>query len=165
MSAETKKGMKLFVDGSAHPQRKIGYGAMLCIEDDRARTVEDWKSEVHTMRFCPTTASRLELETLLWALERVETVGKQLTVFTDSQTIVGLPSRRQSLEQKGFRSSKGRELANGDLYQNFYYVWDRLQFELCKVKGHSPTSEKTENGELFAIVDRAARDCLRSEIS
>jgi len=54
-------------------------------------------------RFEQTSSTKLELQTLLWALGETITLANgddmTLTVYTDSQNIIGLPRRRARLEQ------------------------------------------------------------------
>lgn len=157
-------GLYLFVDGSVDPQRMFGCGAMLLLERRDGRGLDVLKREVSTHRFEPTNSSRLELQTLLWALGKIGPRCGPLVVFTDSQTIAGLAARRRRLEANRFCSSAGKNLSNSDLYREFYDVLDRMKFEIVKVKGHCRSSERNRESELFALVDKTAREALRREL-
>ena len=89
----------LFTDGSVNVQSKIGYGAYLGLSDIGA-SLDLLETRVKVKRFEQTSSTKLELETLLWALGDIDSSGCRVTVFTDSQNIVGLPSRRKRFEKK-----------------------------------------------------------------
>lgn len=115
---------------------------------------------IRICKISQTSSTRLELQTLLRALEHVPAQAK-VTVYTDSQNIIDLPQRRLRLEAQSFCSKVGKPLNNGDLYRRFYDAWDRLRPVLVKVKGHSPAVQKSRLEQVFALVDKAARNCSR----
>ena len=157
------KKLRLFTDGSIHTQSNIGYGAFLLVENE-SLPIETLKTKVTTKRFENTTSTKLELQILLWALNEIPPTSQQLIIYTDSQNIIGLPARRNRLEQNDFHTSKNQLLRNHKLYQAFYQLLDKLNFELVKIKGHLPTKEKDRMAQLFSLVDKAARKALRTEI-
>jgi ribonuclease HI len=150
----------LFFDGSAAPITNIGCGAYFFIDAESIDLKVD-PSLIKTRFFKDTSSTRLELETLLWALEENDFSSSNLTVFTDSQNIVGLPDRRKRLENNGFLNRKGLPLKNGDLYLRFFKLQDQLNFSLVKVKGHVVSREKSMIDRLFSVVDKASREALR----
>ena len=77
--------------------------------------------------------------------------------------LVGLPGRRARLEQNDYCSNKNRRLNNYELYQEFYRLTDRLDFELVKVRGHQVAKQKDAFDRLFTLVDRASRKALRED--
>jgi ribonuclease HI len=154
----------LLTDGSVHAQSKIGFGAYLAFSETGA-SPEQLKGRIQLRRFEQTSSTRIELQTLLWALTELQTNDCSLTVYTDSQNIVGLPDRRARLEQTDFRSAQGKRLNNYELYQQFYSVTDRLNCQIVKVRGHQVAQDKDEIDRLFTLVDRAARRALRADQS
>ena len=87
-------------------------------------------------------------------------------LYTDSQTIANLPARRSKLEAKNFLSGRTKlPLANADLYQKFYVVYDRLSLDYTVAvhwtKGHTPAAGRSQTQTIFAKVDLAARNSLR----
>lgn len=152
----------LFTDASAQPQTKDGYGAALLVgPDNHSLTLEHLSAQVQTFKFTETSSTRVELETLLRALQDVPAACSSLTVYTDSQNILSLLDRRTRLETQDFQSQKGKPLNNAALYQSFYEVLDRRGFTLVKVKGHNPTSQRDAIDQRFNLVDRAARKACR----
>ncbi len=165
----------LFTDGSVNPQLKIGYGAYLMIlksdvsltkqlSPKKKRMIESLKAKVTLKKFEQTSSTRLELQTLLWALKGIhvsQPPGCKVTVVTDSQNIIGLQKRRAKLEQNNFRSKKNKRINNYELYLQFYSMIDQLDCEFVKIQGHKVSKQKNTLDTLFTLVDRASRHALR----
>ncbi len=145
----------LFTDGSAHPPSRIGYGAYLAVTDTNI------ESAVQTKRFENTSSSQLEVETLIWALQTLQ--PKTVTVYTDSQNIIGLPERRSRFEERNYRNQKNMPVKHADLYREFFCLTDQIDCTFVKVKGHRVSDQKTDIDHLFTRVDRASRRALRSD--
>lgn len=156
------KSLMLFTDGSAHPASRIGYGAYLAISDLNAdfHTLETC---VQLKRFEDTSSSQLEIETLIWALRATQ--PQTVTLYTDSQNIIGLPDRRERMEKQAYRSKSGALLNHAELYQEFFALTDTLETTLVKMKGHRRSHQKTPIDRLFTLVDRASRQALRAELA
>jgi len=153
----------LFTDGSVNPKLNFGYGAYLAVSENEIRT-EDLTPLVMLKRFDETTSVKLELQTMLWALNEVRNFNGKINVYTDSQNILGLPGRRERLEKRDFYSKQNKRITNWELYRDFYLLTDQLNIEIKKVSGHKRTSVKDDIDRLFTIVDRASRNAVRREI-
>ena len=154
--------VKLFTDASVDPQSKIGYGAYLFIPPEQL-SLESLKMRVKVKRFDQTTSTKLELQTLLWALASIQSLCKKVVVYTDSQNIIGLPGRRSRLEQNNYRSKKNKPINNFKLYQAFFRLLDQLDCKFVKIQGHKASHRKDELDKLFTLVDRASRKALRHQ--
>ncbi len=152
----------LFTDGSVDIATNIGYGAYVMVTNFEL-PVETLKKQVKTKRFENTSSTRLELETLLWALNDISATGKKITIYTDSQNIAGLTARRLRLEQNNYHSKNNRLMNNHDLYREFFSTTDSLDCEFIKVRGHQPTIQKDKIHRLFTLVDKASRKALRNK--
>jgi len=152
----------LFTDGSVNVQSKIGYGACLLLAEEEQHA-GNLAQKVLVKRFENTNSTKLELQTLLWALDKLHQVDGQIVIHTDSQTIVDLLDRRSKLEENDFKSKKSKPLNNGDLYRSFFTKIDLLNCEFIKIKGHQPSFMKNEIEQIFALVDKASRKALRKE--
>jgi ribonuclease HI len=166
------KIIALFSDVSSNPQLKCGVGACLLLplpylemephDLDRAEI----SAKIRFKRFADTSSTKLEVQTVLWALENFQTEycysnPVSLKVFTDSQCVAGLPGRRAGLEANHFRSKRsGLLLANAPLYQAWYAAYDILGFELVKVAGHSRACSRDTVQLVFSYVDQEARRAL-----
>ncbi len=153
----------LFTDGSADADSGIGYGSCLLVTD-KELSPEAYKNQVKVHRFENTSSTRLELETLLWALKTIPPEVTKIKVYTDSGNITGLLSRRKRLEQNDYKSKNNRYLSNRDLYKAFFQTIDSRQCEFIKVKGHQPARQKDAVHRYFTIVDKASRRALRKEL-
>lgn len=154
--------LMLFTDGSVHAQSKIGYGAYLVVKGSEY-SLDSNKPKVK--RFEHTSSTKLELQTLLWALDDIHTDGRKVVVYTDSQNIIGLPGRRDRFEETDYRSRKNTRLNHYELYQEFYRVFDQMDCDLVKVMGHKTSNQKDDIDRLFTLVDRASRNALRRELN
>ena len=152
----------LFTDGSVNTQSNIGYGAYLAVSE-RGLSLNSVRMSVKVRRFEHTSSTKLELQTLLWALNDIQALGRKVILHTDSQNILGLQGRREQFEQNDYRSKKNKRLSNYELYQEFYRMIDHLDCELVKVRGHQVSNQKDDISKLFTLVDRAARKALRED--
>lgn len=151
----------LFIDGSAHAQSKIGYGAYILVTEGDLLS-EELQAGVKLKRFEHTSSTRLELQTLLWALGELPASVDRLTVYTDSQNIIGLPARRHKFEANNYLTKSNRLLSNYALYQEFFRITDQFNCTFVKVPGHKVSSEKDAIDRMFTLVDRASRSALRN---
>lgn len=153
----------LFTDGSVDGKTHVGFGAYLVVSDLN-KSLSSLKVNVQLRRFENTSSTKLELQTLLWALKEfvdLEREADQLIIYTDSQNIIGLPARRAALEKSNYYSRNNKRLNNYELYQQFYELADRLGFQLIKVAGHKSKDTKDHIDHMFTLVDRASRSALR----
>ena len=153
--------LMIFTDGSVNTHSNIGYGAYLAVSE-RGLSLDSLRPRVKVRRFEHTSSTKLELQTLLWAIGDIQALGSRVIVYTDSQNIMGLQGRRDRFEQNDYRSKKNKRLNNYELYQEFYRMTDRLDCEFVKVRGHQASNQKDDIDRLFTLVDRASRNALRS---
>ena len=163
----------LFTDVSLNPRLKLGFGAYLVIPSSfleipperiiRPALIE----QIRLRRFDVTSSTKLEVQTLLWALEdfQKEFSGSRfgtLDVYSDSQCVTGLLRRRSQLEMNGF-CSKGtnRTVKHACLYRKFYEFHDTLGFEVIKVAGHARSCSHDSIHRIFSFVDKEARKALK----
>jgi ribonuclease HI len=163
----------LFTDVSLDTGHKCGIGAYLFIpvsflrEKNQNISRENIAARLKIHRFKNTSATRLEVQTVLWALDEIErTVPKIrpmiLHIYTDSQCVAGLQGRRSRLSACNFISQNtGRPLKNADLYRTFYELNDKMGFSVTKVSGHTPVSSRDTAHHIFACVDQEARKALK----
>ena len=150
----------IFMDVSVNTRSRIGYGAYLSISK-RGLSLDSLRPCVKVRRFENTSSTKLELQTLLWALGDVQIRGKRVIIYTDSQNIMGLRGRRDHFEQNDYRSKKNRRLNNYELYKDFFRITDQLVCEFIRVRGHKVSHQKDDIDTIFTLVDRASRNALR----
>ena len=162
----------LFTDVSLNPQRKLGIGGYLLVpvsllnmEPHDIKQAEV-SARLTTKRFAETSSTRLEVQTVLWALEdsREMLAGSafgSLQLYTDSQCVAGLLRRRENLVTSDFIAKRsGRQLSHAQLYREFYAAYDQLGFQVIKVSGHSPADTHDTVHRIFSSVDRDVRKAL-----
>ncbi len=154
--------LMLFTDGSVNTHSNIGYGAYLAVPEE-GLSLDSLRTNVKVKGFEHTSSTKLELQTLLWALSDIQAMGSRVIVYTDSQNIMGLQGRRDRLEQNDYRSKKNKRLNNHELYQEYYRMTDQLDCEFVKVRGHQVSNQKNDIDRLFTLVDRASRKALRGD--
>jgi ribonuclease HI len=154
--------LMLFIDGSVNTQSNVGYGAYLAVHEC-GLPLDSLRARVKVRRFEHTSSTKLELQTLLWAIDDIQALMSRVIVYTDSQNIIGLQGRRAWFEQNDYRSKKNKRLNNYELYQEFYRMTDQLDIEFVKVPGHQRSNEKDDIDRLFSLVDRASRNALRGD--
>ncbi|PHS59188.1 MAG: ribonuclease H [Sulfurimonas sp.] len=159
----SKQKIFLFTDGSVNPNSRKGFGAYLLIDKSEFFS-SVLEKKIKTKKFDNTFSTKLELETLLWALDEVSLKNIKIVVYTDCQNIIGLQERRDGFERKNYMTAKGVQIKNHELYKAFFKRLDILDCEFIKVKGHKKSSEKNKIDEIFTLVDRASRKALRKTI-
>ncbi len=155
------KEQLLLTDGSVNPTTKVGIGAYLLV-DSVSECIGSAEESVVLKRFENTSSTKLELQTLLWALDETKAASKIKTVYTDSQNIVGLLNRKVRFEKNDYHTKAGKLISNHLLYREFYDKIDELGFQVVKLKGHQPSGQKNNLLRLFTLVDKASRNALRS---
>ncbi|PHR54006.1 MAG: ribonuclease H [Arcobacter sp.] len=149
---------KLFIDASVNPQQRLGFGAYLTVSN------EDKVGQVQVKMFKDTSSTQLELETFLWAIEDIS-IETELTIYTDCQNIIGLPSRREKLEKSNYHTKTGKPIKHNLLYKKFFLLIDKYPCKFIKVKGHKKSHLKDPTDKLFTLVDKGSRDALRKHMS
>jgi len=163
----------LFTDASLNPKLKVGVGGYLLVPESFIETppnlikTTELNKIIVLKKFEDTSSTKLEVQTVLWALEECcagSTIfgpGK-LRIYSDSQCVEGLLSRRAGLENNGFHSRGGnRLLKNASLYGKYYEFHDRLKFEVTKVAGHTRSHSRNTVQHIFSFVDQKVRKTLK----
>jgi ribonuclease HI len=163
------KDFSLFTDASVDPRLKIGVGACLVLPAPFLNVPfpkidkSEITGRISLRRFEDASSTKLEIETVLWALgeQKKRSKGK-LNLYTDSQCIACLLKRKPGLMGRDFLSRKTNlPLRNAPLYRKFYAFHDELVFNIIQVDGHSRTSVRDTAHRIFSIVDREARRALK----
>ena len=157
---ETKPPIYLFTDGSVNPQIGIGFGGYLLL--DKIEFFSELEKEIKVKKFSHTSSTKLELETLLWAVGDISSKNHKIVIYTDCQNIIGLEGRRDRFEKNNYITGKGIVIKNHELYKEFFKLVDTLDCEFIKVKGHKKSSKKNEIDDIFTLVDKATRTSLRN---
>jgi len=158
-----KQKQFLFTDGSVNPKQNIGFGAYLHVEENAVYR-ESLKDNLKVKKFYNTSSTKLEIDTILWALNEIDTNDKELIIFTDCQNILSLSARREKFEKNDYLTKKDKKITNHELYKRFFKITDTIKCQFIKVKGHKPKNDKDDIDKFFTLVDKASRNALREEI-
>lgn len=162
----------LFTDVSLNPQHKSGIGGYLLLPhsfleiEPHMLEQADLSARIKFKRFTETSSTKLEVQTVLWGVEssREELAASpsaKLMIYTDSQCVAGLLSRRTGLTRNNFvAKGSGRQLSNALLYRQFYEIYDQVGFQVTKMAGHSRAAFHDTIHRIFSYVDRDVRQAL-----
>ena len=177
-----KSHVTIFIDSSYNPGRRLGVGGFLCIPNcpDEVLANKDVLAglyspdAVKTRIVEHTTNTRLELQTLLWALESLKLDNENtssrkmgsIIIYTDCRTAVDLLRRRERLESVHYLSKrKGTTFVNEDIYKSIFTLYDELSPKLVWIKGHTSGKDRVGIQRIFSEVDRLVRNLLRNYIA
>ena len=162
----------LFTDVSSDPKSRRGMGASLRLPQNYLEIATDRlnKKEIiqnlRLKKFENTSSTQLEVETVLWSIENFLNQHKvteelELNLYSDSQCVCGLLSRRENLTEKKFRNGKNEILKHAESYKKFYEYYDLLHFDVIKVTGHSPKGTHDTVHRIFSFIDNEVRQEMR----
>ena len=100
--------IELFTDSSVNPQTKVGFAAFL-VKNDKDIILESLNKSIKIKKFENTSSTRIELQSLLWAINEIEKEKNDLSnilieVYTDCQNIVNLKNRKSKLVENDYQS-------------------------------------------------------------
>lgn len=147
--------IQIYTGGSCHTQLLIGaWGAIVFVNGKKIVL-----SAVETV----TTHNRMELLSVIEAVEYLEEnnlAGHLIEVFSDSQYVVNLLTRKERLKQKNFITKKGTSIQNADLVQKLIKQIETHDINFTKVKAHQ------KNGDAMnREVDSLVRSLVRKKVS
>jgi ribonuclease HI len=112
-----------------------------------------------------TTHQRMELLSVISAIRFIiETYGDKIsiTLFTDSQYVVGLHNRKEKLLSGSFKNKKDKLIPNADLLIELYNLFEKITWSIIKLKSHQKDSvEERLNGE----ADKLCRNIVRTLVN
>ena len=152
----------IFIDGSVNPQLKLGFGSYLILNNLNTTVHKDM---IQTKMFNDTSSSKLEIQTLLYALNEITPKNYNITIFTDCQNILTLQDRRSTLENNNYLTKTNKIVKNHLEYKDFYRLFNMYNLKFVKLKGHKKKSAKDTIDNIFSLVDKSARNSLRNFIN
>jgi len=120
-------GLTIYTDGAArgNPGRG-GYGAILM-----------WKNEIKEISggFTHTTNNRMELMSVIAALDSLKRTGLHIELYSDSKYVVQAVNEGwlENWIKTDFKGGK----KNKDLWKRFYLLFKQHQIKFIWVKGHA----------------------------
>jgi ribonuclease HI len=113
-----------------------GFGAVLISGSHRKEISQGYRL---------TTNNRMELMSVIVALEALKKEGQQVTIYSDSQYVVHAVEKGWIFgwEKKNFAKKK-----NADLWSRFLRVYRKHQVKFVWVRGHASNKENNRCDEL-----------------
>lgn len=144
----------VFTDGSCHNRLRTGGWASIIFMGTEKVTLKGSEAE--------TTHHRMELMAVLESfrfLQEKNWLGYPITVYSDSQYVVGLLQRKERLTTSGYRTKKLTPIRNADLVQSLIRFLETKEVTFVKLKSHLKSSdlENVINRE----VDMLSRQMMR----
>ena len=115
----------LFTDGSVNTKCRTGFGAYLAVSEAEISS-KVFRNQVKIRKFENTSSTKLELQTLLWALSEIQVGDRKVIVHTDSQNIISLEKRRSRLEKNNLKKSI-RWIVNSLRYVDISYQFKKMK--------------------------------------
>jgi ribonuclease HI len=147
--------IQIYTDGSCHTQQLIGaWGAIILVGEKKVVL-----SNIET----DTTHNRMELLGVIKAINYLDEneLGKQkVDVYSDSQYVVNLLTRKERLKQKDFITKKGTLIQNADLVQKLIHQIETHTINFTKVKAH-----QRDGDVINREVDILVRNLVRKKVN
>ncbi len=127
----------IYTDGSARGNPGPGgYGIVLIAGHHRKEISQGFKH---------TTNNRMELLSVIVALEMLKKDGSEVTIYSDSKYVVDSVEKKWVFgwEKKGFKGKK-----NPDLWKRFLKIYPKHKVHFKSVKGHADNPENNLCDEL-----------------
>ncbi len=102
--------------------------------------------------FIKTTNNRMELLSVIIALEAIKAPGAHVTIYSDSKYVV------DSVEKKwidGWVKRNWKNVKNVDLWKRFLNIYKKHHIKFVWVKGHASNVENNRCDELAVMASRS----------
>jgi ribonuclease HI len=127
--------ISIYTDGSYNPSTHVGGWAAIIQRDGNKIILQGTDKN--------STHQRMELTAVIKALEYIEQnqlSRNTILIYTDSQYVTGLQSRKEKLISSNFMTKKNTLLVNNDLLRQLFSLETSLRLDFIKVKAHQKTS-------------------------
>ncbi len=129
--------IKIYTDGASRGNPGPGgFGVVMIAGTHRKEISEGFKL---------TTNNRMELLSVIVALESLKKEGTEATIYSDSKYVV------DSVEQKwvfGWEKKNFKDKKNPDLWMRFLKIYRKHKIKFVWVKGHASNAENNRCDEL-----------------
>lgn len=143
--------ISIYTDGASRGNPGPGgYGVVMLSGHHRKEISEGFRL---------TTNNRMELLSVIIAIETVKKEGSQITVFSDSKYVVDSIELKWVFgwQKKGFKGKK-----NEDLWRRFLLIYTKHNVKFVWVKGHASNKENNRCDEL--AVEAALGNNLKIDV-
>ena len=138
--------ISIYTDGAAQGNPgKGGYGIVLISGPHRKELSQGYRY---------TTNNRMELLSVIIALETLKNPGSEVTIYSDSKYVVDSVDKRWVFDwvKKGFKDKK-----NVDLWKRFLLIYPKHKIRFVWVKGHASNVENNRCDELAVAAAKSGQ--------
>ncbi len=138
--------ISIYTDGAAQGNPgKGGYGIVLISGQHRKELSQGYRH---------TTNNRMELLSVIIALETLKNPGSEVTIYSDSKYVVDSVDKRWVFDwvKKGFKDKK-----NVDLWKRFLLIYPKHKVRFLWVKGHASNVENNRCDELAVAAAKSGQ--------
>lgn len=138
--------ISIYTDGAAQGNPgKGGYGIVLISGQHRKELSQGYRH---------TTNNRMELLSVIIALETLKNPGSEVTIYSDSKYVVDSVDKRWVFDwvKKGFKDKK-----NVDLWKRFLLIYPKHKVRFVWVKGHASNVENNRCDELAVAAAKSGQ--------
>lgn len=148
--------IEVYTDGSCNPKTGIGSWVAVILTDKKKSVIKGL--------FYNTTHNHMELMAVYQALEFISKHSgnpKSVQIYTDSQYVVGIPVRLNSLISKDFVNRNGDQIPNYQLIKSLQPFFENRNVRFIKVKAHG---RKDRQNPYHREADILSRKLVRNKI-
>ncbi|MGM0497000.1 MAG: RNase H family protein [Bacteroidota bacterium] len=123
--------IEVFTDGSYEPQIAYGAWAALIIFNENEKMLSGTSEQ--------SSQHKMELQAVIQSLEYItEHYGKDLSIklYTDSEYVENLLSRKEKLLKNDFITKKGNNIKHTEDIKQFYQLEEQLNITITRVPSH-----------------------------
>ena len=146
-----------YTDGSCSTKYKIGAWAAILFVNGKEIILQDLEKN--------TTNQRMELQAVLTVLQYIQNEKpdySKMTIYTDSQYVVGIKGRIENFKRLEYKTKKAKPIRNEDLVRKLVYFIENMPVEFKKVKAH----QKINNSKNYnRFVDKLCRKMVREYVA
>jgi ribonuclease HI len=161
MSVNIVHAADLYTDGSCDTESLTGAWVCILLSGEERKQL----SGVET----GTTHNRMELLAVINGLEYVRDhhpAISRICIYSDSQYVTGLESRRKRLSMQDFTTKKGKALPNADLVMRLFKLYDLYTVETIKIKAHQKKNElNAGNIEADLLSRKLVREAVKARFT
>ena len=146
--------INIYTDGSCFPKEKKGTWAAILLIQEKKTIIKGEQTQ--------TNHNRMELTAAIKAIEHVvlnKIPFSELSIFSDSQYVIGIPERKTKLKANNFFTKKGNKINNADLIEQLILLIEKYVINFIKVKAHQ---KKGADINYNSEVDKLVRKNLRN---
>ena len=138
----TDKRIAIYADGACSGNPGPGGWAAIILYGSTARELSGG--------FSKTTNNRMELYSVIAALESIDDAGEAATVYSDSRYVVDMiiKGHAQLWQQNGWMRDKTHLAKNSDLWERLLTLCQERDIEFVWVKGHDGYTENERVDQL-----------------